>query len=851
MPHASRSALRPLRAVAVAGLVLAAVTSAAADVVILKDGFVIQGNVRKEMETIRDPASGRSFPVPKATGFDFIDDGARITIFSTHHKQLGEISKDVKVRPEYKAYVNKIESRRSNHPVSSFLGSKDLPDFDAKWRRTLEVKVPDGFDRIVQQVTYLDPYCCFVVSPTHLWSQSFRTSEMDPKSVRKLLSTHPELAEPPGKPDPLKRIAIARFMKDVGWLYLANAEIERLKKDVPGPLAKEAQDELDKLLKEIDTTTAELVVREADTALKAGRYDYASGLLTAFPQKTAGPREVDRATVLMAQLKTAREQYAAGHRLLQALLDEVTGVGAAKPYLAAGGGAVVASWPVKTATTELAALAAAAEVVLAELHPDSVGRIDFFVSLASQAERQKAAGQATTHTPSQLLATAISGWAKGKNGATPQPAAALRIWAARRAILAYQRGGSINERRDVLLALRKENATGLDELAQIISLLPPAEPEDLLFRSGIRVKADNGVPEGVYRRRSAPYSQHPAGIDYLVKLPPEYHHGRAYPVLIVLTYPGLDPERLLGAVATDADKNGYILVAPDWAPAFGTTTGWEWKGEDHDYVTAALRDLIRHFTVDNDRVFLMGGAAGADMAMDVGASHPDLFAGVLAVGPNPKWQGFFLDYWKNAQKLPFYVVSGELAGESNANTRLAFNQWMPHGFPAIQVLYRGRGIEWYPAETPVMFDWMGRKKRVNGTATLQLGTGPRYRWQTMREEDNRFYWLSAEKIHPGNLAANVPPGRAVIPANLQGDIKGNNLVAIESRGVRTIGVWLGRDMIDWTKPVRVTVNGTIPVGWKRTGQMLEPDMEVLLEDYYQRGDRRMLYLAKLELPNPN
>jgi pimeloyl-ACP methyl ester carboxylesterase len=857
MPHPHRA--RPLfaRVAAAAGLALAAgVATAPADVVIFKDGFSVQGNVRKEMESFRDPATGQGFLVPKSLGFDYLDDGARLIVFSSHNRQLGAIDKDVKLRPDYRAYKNPIENRKSNHPVTSFLGAIETPEFDAKWKRTIKVKVPDGeggvaFDRIEQQVTYLDPYCCFIVSPTHRWSQSFRTSEMDPKTIRKLLATHPELVEEKGKPDALRRVAIARFLKDVGWLYLAKEEVEKFKKDFPAPLAKDAQEQFDKLVKEVGAATAELVVKEADLALKAGRYGYAADLLAAFPQKTAGPKETDRATALMAQLKTAREQYDTGRRLLRALIDEATGTGGTGPFLAAGGGPVVGLWRRKAGDPQLATLADAAESIYADLHPDSAGRLELFVNLAAQNERQKAAGQPTTKKPIELLATAVSGWAKGKSGSTEKYDAALRIWAARNAVLEYQRGGNRNERNAILARFKKDSSIGLDELAQVISLLPPADPEDLRVRTGSPVKPGNGVPEGIYRRTSAPHGQHPAGLDYLIKLPPEYHHGRAYPVLIVLTYPGLDAERLMGAVAAEADKNGYIVVAPNWAPAFGTVKGWGWDGADHDYVTAALRDVIRHFTVDNDRVFLLGGGAGADMAMDVGASHPDLFAGVVAVGPDPRWQGMFINYWKNAQKLPMYVVGGELAGTPNQHVRLLFEKWMPNGFPAMQVLYRGRGVEWYPAETPVMFDWMGRKRRVNGTATLQLNTSKRYPWQTMREEDNHFYWLSADKVHPGNLVANVPGGRDLIPAQLQGDIQGGNRIVITSRGVREIGVWLGRDMIDWTKPVHVSLNRRLPEGWKLAGKKLEPELEVLLEDYWQRGDRRMLFLAKLEFHAPD
>ena len=143
-----------------------------------------------------------------------------------------------------------------------------------------------------------------------------------------------------------------------------------------------------------------------------------------------------------------------------------------------------------------------------------------------------------------------------------------------------------------------------------------------------------------------------------MKLPPEYHHGRAYPILIVLTHAGINAEEILSPLINESEKNGYIVIAPEWNGLFGKG-GWQWRGEDHVYVTAALRDAVRHFTVDNDRVFLMGVADGANMAMDIGMSHPDLFAGVVPMAPIPKWQNMFIHYWANAQKLPFYVVTGE------------------------------------------------------------------------------------------------------------------------------------------------------------------------------------------------
>ncbi|MFO0799624.1 MAG: PHB depolymerase family esterase [Gemmataceae bacterium] len=831
-----------------AGLAVAVFAAAApADVIILRDGFTMQGKVGKEVERITDPATGQAFVVAKGGGFDFLDDGARIVIFSSHHKQLGEVSKDVKARPDYRAFRNEYKNRTANYPPPVAWSPRKTPEFDAKWRRTLEINVPAGFERVDQQVTYLDPYCCYVSSRTHLWTQTYRTTEMDPKLVRKLLGTHPDLAEADAKADPLKRAAIARFQKDAGWLKDARDEMAALAKANPGPYAKEAQEEVDKVNRELDHAEAEYVAVEAEVAIAAGRYERAGLLFRAFPEKTADPKSLDRLTTAKAKWETARDQYALGKRLLTAITDDLTGAGKAAPFVAAGGGLARFALPTKV-DAKTAALAAAAEAVAAELHPDSVGRIEFFVNLAAQAEKERAAGKQPTRNPTELLATAISGWAKGKTGATPDPLRAQKVWNAREAALEYQRGANVNARNAALTKYQQASTVGLDELAQVIALLPPAEPENLSARTGEAVKAGPNVPDNVYRRTSAPHGQRPVGVNYALRLPAEYHHGRAYPVVVMCTYPGVKPEEFLGAVSADADRHGYILVAPDWTAAFGNRTQWEWKGEDHDLVTEVLRDTIRHFTVDTDRVFLMGAGEGADMAMDVGASHPDLFAGVVAVCPNPKWQGLFMNYWPNAQKLPFYVVTGQMCGDANLNLRRIFERWTANGFPAIQVVYKGRGIEWYPAEVPVMFDWMGRKRRANGTATLQFGGGARYGWQTNRETDNRFYWLGADRIAAAHLTNREAPNRNVVPAVLQGDIKGNNLLELRGVGVRQISVWLGRDMIDWSKPVRVNLNGSPAVGWRP--RVLEPDAAVMLEDYYQRGDRRMLYLARLEFQSP-
>jgi hypothetical protein len=73
--------------------------------------------------------------------------------------------------------------------------------------------------------------------------------------------------------------------------------------------------------------------------------------------------------------------------------------------------------------------------------------------------------------------------------------------------------------------------------------------------------------------------------------------------------------------------------------------------------------------------------------------------------------------------------------------------------------------------------------------------------------------------------------------------EGNN-IGVRTHGLRQVSIWLARGMVDFEKPITVRINFGVPIGW--SNRKILPSLETLLEDFYQRGDRQRLYVARLD-----
>src|SRR5207249_1435351 len=138
----------------------------------------------------------------------------------------------------------------------------------------------------------------------------------------------------------------------------------------------------------------------------------------------------------------------------------------------------------------------------------------------------------------------VTGWLLGGNSAEARAETARKLWTARKMVLVYLQADSDPERKKVLADFSSaKNALSIDEVEQVITLLPPPLAEEKL-------------PKETVERKVA------GGISYLLQLPPEYYHTRAYPLLIVLHNTGETPKKMLARFAEKAKEEGYILAAP-------------------------------------------------------------------------------------------------------------------------------------------------------------------------------------------------------------------------------------------------------------------------------------------------
>ncbi len=281
----------------------------------------------------------------------------------------------------------------------------------------------------------------------------------------------------------------------------------------------------------------------------------------------------------------------------------------------------------------------------------------------------------------------------------------------------------------------------------------------------------------------------------------------------------------------EAEKHGFLLAAPI------TEVGWGSIG--YAVVFSLLSKLQREYRIDPDRVYVTGHSMGGHLSYRSGIYLPDRWGAV-----SPMSGGY--DYVKSKEVHALFDVPGYATFGSDEPFEInVFNRkirdWMKeHGYPWVVQEKKG-GHEIFEDEIPNVSRFFTEHPRDLFRKTVfARGGGPmayddandkRYAWKKERPiPASTFHWV---RLIPREDAL----GQSVWAVN-----EGNNSFTLVTENVRKLRLYLHDRMVDFSKPVRITVNGT-----QLFEERVTRDVAAMLELAREFDDRGRIFHAAVDL----
>ncbi len=618
---------------------------------------------------------------------------------------------------------------------------------------------------------------------TGFWQGRLALDQVPRKTILSLLSTV-------DSKDLNMRLSVIKLLIQAEWYADADAALVSIAKDFPDQEEKVAT-----IRKSIKEWSAANELRAIRVRVKARQYRGALSRLKTFPTAGAAASDVAEVRDLIQKLD---KDFAADRALGDAIRKLDDGLPEAEASF----------WRVPMVEV-LKGLSEAGDSVRDRL-----------------AAYEKAAADPNI-TPDVKLALAMSGWIVGADYAVPKQTTARNLWKARDLVRDYLRTTSESKHAEILDELRDIDLAGVggsavsivDVYTRIVELSQPPRADAKTTDQGVSMSRvlddDNPVPT-----------------EYAVLLPPEYHPLRTYPAIVAL-HEGKGAVSAIDWWRDQAQKRGYIIIAPEYNLPDRKGV-YDYSPNEHGAVTLALRDALKRYSIDADRVFLGGQLTGGDMAWDLGLAHPDRFAGVATVSGGPL--KYVFTNRSHAKWLPMYIVVGDL-NPFLEEVLFPMVKDMISRYPDVTyVEYYQRGAEDLPEEAPRILDWMDKRKRDPYPKSFDASAA--------RSCDDRFFGVVIDEFQAGRTTAPEaaePTGKNIHPATIRLRTSAlSNLMNFTVSGINRMHVWLSPQIVDFNKKFEVRVNGA-PY-FKGTAR---PDLEAFLEDLRIRGDRKQTYWLKV------
>ena len=762
-----------------------------ADTVTMRNGIQLEGDIgatSKIGELAEEFGSGGTVII--------VDDGLRRTFVG--QKQVANISQEI-------LSENLI---RISQPVSSsvdiirgvgqplFVGS-----FNEFGRRVVVLPSPDGPRDFIQGITKISPtYCVLETLTTKKFNTKWESRISTTSIPRRVLSAVIQRSIDPTNPN--ERLQIVQLLIEAERYKDAVVELELFLNDFPDLNEKK------NLADSLRQAYARQIIREIQRRRDSGQHEQAYKMLRQFPASgIAG--EILGQVLEIKQEHDNREGQLEQIRLELQQLSEQSQQGNSLEI------------------DQKALLSTIIEEIVTEINLNNIGRLSGYYRFRDD----------STQTIDQKLAYAISGWILGEADSAGNLQVAMSLVQTRDFVREYLRSVAEHERVTLLERFDGQEGASVANLAKIVAnLKAPIREDGDLTETGIP-----GFFEITLNDERRPFH-------YWVQLPPEYDPYRRYPCIVTLNDTQSEVEQVdwwagpynenVGQRLGQAARHGYIVIAPKWQR--DEQLSYEFTPGEHARVLDAVRNAMQRFSIDSDRMFISGHSDGGDAAWDISLSHPDLWAGFLAIGASAS--NYINHYHSNANgTLAMYFVHGGFDHPRMSSNKMDWNRYLKAPNCDVMIVsYQGRGHEHFQEEVIRMYDWMNLHSRIAAPDELDV--------RMMRPWDRFFYWIEVDQfpeatmIMPARYATTKNRSAAFIEAQRYPE---NNLIRISKCSARSISIGLSPDILNLDLPVEIT---------SRSGNfkgIVQPDREVLLEDARLRGERQRPFWARIELGRPS
>ncbi len=398
--------------------------------------------------------------------------------------------------------------------------------------------------------------------------------------------------------------------------------------------------------------------------------------------------------------------------------------------------------------------------------------------------------------------------------------------------------------------------------------------------AALRMQPQQDVQPGYYaeERFTSPRlrKKHPDDLLYFI-VPQSYQPERATGLVVFMHGGGKGSPRTSPAryMRPDKPSAAYIGDIFEQTGMIGVAPSAPWNPDDHsrwtlpetdDYLADVVAECKTRFHVDPHRVILWGHSMGGFGGFHQVQRQPDRFAAIIASAGS--WT---LAQWPVIRGTTFCIVHGVKDAERGVRDRHTDIQFARQAHTLLSELKIPHVFMEHAGAHPVAEAKAPVLDFLQTHAELRRNPFPRqvavaspvgFRAEKCFPKTHS-YWLSLNEAFPNSEleydALTVPrrgyskdssaddwrqwkltrgkekrPGAMIEAANL-----GGNRFEIETSGVSRFTLWLHPRMIDFKKPVAITLNGV-----KRTEQPAAPSLATLLDSW------ELVYPAKIVVRVP-